>query len=78
MISETYIRTSNVYNETSENVSINSDENIGSKKLKVTEASNPKTRETNVLNHKPNSQNFRDFKHFKYENLQPENLNPSN
>ena len=77
-ISESYIRSSNVYNETTENVSINSGENIDSKKLKVNEASNPQTRETNILNHKPNSQNFRDFKHFKHETLQPENLNPTN
>ena len=78
MISESYIRPSNVYNETSENISLNSGENIDNKKLKVTEASNPKTRETNILINKRNSQNFRDFKHFKYENLQPENLNPLN
>ena len=44
----------------------------------ITEASNSKTRETSILSHKPNSQNFRDFKHFKHENLQPENLNPLN
>ena len=78
MISESYIRLSNVYNKTSENISINSGENIDNKKLEVTEASNPKTRETNILIDKPNSQSFRDFKHFKHENWQPENLNPLN
>ena len=51
LISESYIRSSNVYNETSENISINSGENIDNKKLKVTKASNPKTRETNILIH---------------------------
>ena len=69
VISESYIRPSNIYNESSQNVLINSDENIDNKKLKVTEASNPKTREKNTLNHKPYSQNVRDFKHFKNENL---------
>ena len=43
-ISESYIRHSNVCNETSENVSINSGENIDNKKLTLTEASNLKTR----------------------------------
>ena len=75
LISESYITPSNVYNKTRENILINSGEN---KKLKVTEALNPKTRETNILMDKPNSQSFRDFKHFKHENLQPENLNPLN
>ena len=78
LISESYIRPSNVYNETSKNISINSGENIDNKKLKVTEASNPKTRETNILIDKPNIQSFRNFKHFIHENLQPENLNPLN
>ena len=68
-ISESYIRPSNVYNETSLNVLMNSDENVDNKKLKVTEASNPKTRETNTLIHKPYSQNVRDFKYFKNENF---------
>ena len=48
---------------------MNSDENVDNKKLKVTEASNTKTRETNTLIHKPYSQNVRDFKYFKNENL---------
>ena len=51
-ISESDIRLSNAYNKTSENVSINSGENIDNKKLKETEASNAKTWETNILNHK--------------------------
>ena len=40
VISESYIRPSNVYIITSENVSINSGGNINNKKLKATEASN--------------------------------------
>ena len=70
-----YVRPSNVYNETSENISITTGENTDNKKLKVTGASNPKTRE---INHKPNSANFRDCRHFEHENLQPENLNSTN
>ena len=42
-----YVRPSNVYNETSENISITTGENTDNKKLKVTGASNPKTREIN-------------------------------
>ena len=49
------------------------------KNLKVTEASNPKTWETNILIHKQNGQNFRDFINIlNIKNLQPENLNPTN
>ena len=42
-ISESYIRPSNVYSETSKSISINSGENIDNKKFKVTKALNPKT-----------------------------------
>ena len=62
---------------------MNSDENVDNKKLKVTEASNPKTRETNTLIHKPYSQNVRDFKYLKMKTciskkFQVIALNPTN
>ena len=55
--------------KTKQHVSINTGENIDNKILKVTKASNTKTRETDILIYKPNSQNFIDFKRCKHENL---------
>ena len=55
--------------KTKQHASINTGENIDNKILKVTKASNTKTRETGILIYKPNSQNFIDFKRCKHENL---------